>query len=635
MQDDFKHIFQSISQLRVGVIGDFAVDVYYPLEKETGEFSLETGKQVHRAGECRTYPGAAGNVVKNLAALGVQQIKVFGLMSEDLWGRELLHLLGKTGADTTAMLVQHYNWRSCAYVKPMLGREEDHRIDFGSYNQAEPEMQAEVLRKLEEQLPELDLLIINQQFVRPLLDKRQVLKLNTLAKTYTNCRFIADMRNIGEVLRGITIKANVREAARLLEKNAADARDDKSCQDLAKKLSRKLQGPVLLTRGENGMMYYDREQLYSIPGIWHDGETDAVGAGDTAISTFSAGLAAGVDVLKSLKLANLASAVTVRKLYQTGSASPDEIRRLDEGCTYVYNNFLAAHPLKASFFNRSRIEIVEEFKSTKQPRFVMMDHDGTISVLREGWELLMHDMMLRCITGEHFNQLSGEQHQQLSDKVNQLISQTTGAPTIVQMEGLVEIVNREGFIPKENVLTPEAYKAMFLEHLNLHVEKRIARFRKGELQLDDLTIKGVISFIRRLKENKKSLYLASGTDEEYVIKEAEALGYASQFDGGIHGAIPGEGSAKRKVMNYLREKFQASGEEIIVIGDGPSEIREGRKDGALCVGVASDELRRYGLNQHKRERLIRAGAHIIIEDFSQLDQLEILLLQPHQDSVKV
>ena len=46
------------------------------------------------------------------------------------------------------------------------------------------------------------------------------------------------------------------------------------------------------------------------------------------------------------------------------------------------------------------------------------------------------------------------------------------------------------------------------------------------------------------------------------------------------------------------------------------EIREVKKKGGLAVGVASDEVRRYGLNLSKRERLIRAGADIIIPDYT-------------------
>jgi len=635
MNNHFKTIFQAISKLRVGVIGDFAVDVYYSLDKDTGEISLETGKDVHRAGQCRTYPGAAGNVVKNLAALGLHQIKVFSLRANDLWGRELLHLLGDIGAETSGMLVQPEQWHSCAYVKPMLGREEDHRIDFGSYNQPSADMQQAVLQKLEEALPQLDLLIINQQFVRPLLDEKAVQQLNALANKYPQCHFVADMRNLAAELRGITLKANVKEAARILDISHADARNDEQCQAICQKLGEKLQAPVLLTRGENGMLFYDGQEFASVPGIWHDSEIDPVGAGDTAISTFGSALAAGVQSSECLKLANLAASVTVRKLYQTGSASPEEIVTLHQDCSYVYHNYLAAHADKAQFYDGSRIEVVENLERLKTPSHIMMDHDGTISVLREGWEDLMVDLMLRCIAGNSLSQLSPEEKHTLTDKVNQLISQTTGAPTIVQMEGLVEMVEREGYVDNREIKTAEAYKAMYLEDLNQHVERRIDRFRSGELQIDDVTVKGVLGFILRMKEKGLQLYLASGTDEEYVIKEAEALGYAEHFDGGIHGARPDGGSAKGKVLKQLTQEGGVDPEAIIVIGDGPSEIREGRKVGAICIGVASDELRRYGLNYHKRERLIRAGSHIIIEDFSQLNLLEQLLLYPDQETANV
>jgi len=64
---------------------------------------------------------------------------------------------------------------------------------------------------------------------------------------------------------------------------------------------------------------------------------------------------------------------------------------------------------------------------------------------------------------------------------------------------------------------------------------------------------------------------------------------------------------------------------LATLGDGPVEIRETRKRGGLAIGVASDEVRRYGLNDAKRPRLIRAGADVIIPDFSQADALLGLL----------
>ena len=52
---------------------------------------------------------------------------------------------------------------------------------------------------------------------------------------------------------------------------------------------------------------------------------DTVGAGDTFISALAGTLAVGGSPWEAGVIANLAAAVTVEKLNQTGTASPDEI----------------------------------------------------------------------------------------------------------------------------------------------------------------------------------------------------------------------------------------------------------------------------------------------------------------------
>jgi hypothetical protein len=62
-------------------------------------------------------------------------------------------------------------------------------------------------------------------------------------------------------------------------------------------------------------------------------------------------------------------------------------------------------------------------------------------------------------------------------------------------------------------------------------------------------------------------------------------------------------------------------------------MREAKRRGAVAIGVASDEVRRFGLNLEKRRRLIRAGADALVPDFSQWQQLwRLLHLSSHQAS---
>ena len=65
--------------------------------------------------------------------------------------------------------------------------------------------------------------------------------------------------------------------------------------------------------------------------------------------------------------------------------------------------------------------------------------------------------------------------------------------------------------------------------------------------------------------------------------------------------------------------------QIITFGDGPVEIRETHKRGGITVGLANNEQRRYGLNAHKRTRLIKAEVDIVIPDIPQMGELLELL----------
>jgi hypothetical protein len=77
--------------------------------------------------------------------------------------------------------------------------------------------------------------------------------------------------------------------------------------------------------------------------------------------------------------------------------------------------------------------------------------------------------------------------------------------------------------------------------------------------------------------------------------------------------------AKRMVLDRIRDQIgAANAARIVTFGDGPVEIRETRKRGGLGIGVASDEKRRHGLQLEKRSRVIRAGAHFVVPDYSQL-----------------
>ena len=80
------------------------------------------------------------------------------------------------------------------------------------------------------------------------------------------------------------------------------------------------------------------------------------------------------------------------------------------------------------------------------------------------------------------------------------------------------------------------------------------------------------------------------------------------------------------VIERLLKENNLRGEELLGFGDGYVEIEEIRRAGGVAVAVASDEANRRGVNAWKRDRLIRAGADIVIGDYRDQEQLLRYLL---------
>jgi len=280
----------------------------------------------------------------------------------------------------------------------------------------------------------------------------------------------------------------------------------------------------------------------------------------------------------------------------------------------------------ARYFGESEIECCYESIPTGRIKHAVFDNDGTISTLRQGWEQIMAPVMIRAILGDKYETADETLYHKVRKHVLDYIDKSTGIQTILQMEALVEMVREFGIVPTEQVLDKSGYKQIYNEALIKLVSRRIEKLKGGELDVGDYTIKGSLQFLEGLRQRGVKLYLASGTDHEDVLAESEALGYAEFFTGGIYGAVGDIARySKRIVIDRILTENNLQGPELAVFGDGPVEIRECRKRDGLAVGVASDEIRRHGLNPDKRTRLVKAGAHAIIPDFSQHDRLIRLL----------
>jgi phosphoglycolate phosphatase-like HAD superfamily hydrolase len=452
---------------------------------------------------------------------------------------------------------------------------------------------------------------------------------------YPQLTFIIDSRGYHDSYPNAIHKLNDHELMRASGK-PTDTDETISFQDLVQQTQRlyeRWKSPLIVTRGERGCIVASGGELFQVCGLQLSGPTDPVGAGDTFCSAFMACISIGTDLASAAYIANIAAAVTVRKLFQTGTATRQEILQFASSADCVYNPELAECLHRVQYLKGSEIEIINEPSPAPNIRHAIFDHDGTISTLREGWEKIMEPMMMKSILGTQHETGDEAPFLRIRNRVRKFIEQTTGIQTIVQVQGLVELVREFGLVPEDQILSAAEYKQIFNEELMALVDLRIAKLDRGELSVNDFTLKGIVNFLRALKQAGVLLYLASGTDAEDVKREAERLGYAEVFEGRIYGSI-GQiaNDAKRIIIGRILDEINGAAEQIVTFGDGPVEMRESVRRGVLAIGVASDELRRFGLNPEKRARLIRAGANAVVPDFSQWQRLWELLHLAHPRS---
>jgi len=265
-------------------------------------------------------------------------------------------------------------------------------------------------------------------------------------------------------------------------------------------------------------------------------------------------------------------------------------------------------------FLADEIEVLRSDLPRGRFRSVLFDFDGTLSLIREGWPQVMIPMMVDVLrqTGTR------ESDEQLAAAVEDFVMQLNGRQTIYQMIQLAEEVQRRGGTPLE----PLAYKHRYHDLLMQRIESRLAALESGQVRPDEWTVPASHALLEGLRRRGMTLYLASGTDLKYVRREAELLGVAPYFGEHIYGALDDyQNFSKQMIIERILREEGLHGEELLGFGDGFVEIEEVRKVGGVAVAVASDEVRRAGVNVWKRDRLMGAGADVVIPEYRQHERL--------------
>lgn len=262
---------------------------------------------------------------------------------------------------------------------------------------------------------------------------------------------------------------------------------------------------------------------------------------------------------------------------------------------------------------KTQIEIVKPW-SDFNIRYALFDFDGTVSLIREGWQ----EIMIPYFTEVLQEADPDGDPREIRHCAREFVDLLTGKQTIFQCIRLKEEVQKRG----GTALEPIAYKREYLRRLELHIRDRKESLKSGMSRPQDYQVPGVFRFLDVLRKNHIRCYLASGTDEEDVLFEARLLGLDDMFDGGIHGAHAAMTEcSKELVIRDMVERERMLPNQMVSFGDGYVEIELTKKLGGLAIGVASDEKKRCRINEWKRKRLIHAGARAVIPDFTAAEEI--------------
>ena len=264
------------------------------------------------------------------------------------------------------------------------------------------------------------------------------------------------------------------------------------------------------------------------------------------------------------------------------------------------------------------IELISD--KAREIRYAVFDFDGTISLVREGWQ----QIMIPYFAGELIKTPKGGDmpYEELELIAREFITLLTGKQTIYQCIRLAEVVTEMGGIPED----PQDYKDEYHRRLLERIDNRLKGLKDGRIDPETLTVPGSYGLLDMLVRHDVQLYLASGTDEVYVLNEARLLNMTPYFGRHIYGAQREYKTfSKKMVIDRIIEENNLGGAELVGFGDGYVEIEDVRGAGGFAVGVASNEAERCGIDEWKRERLIRAGANIIIPDYRNIDEIEEFL----------
>ena len=291
---------QSLAAARVVVVGDAMLDrfVYGQVERISPEGPIP----ILRIARDAAMPGGAGNVARNLAALGVGT-SLLAVIGDDAAGRELHALTAAEDGVESGLLVEPGRPTSIK-ERYIAGGQQLLRADRESLDDLAAATAAALMAAAETALQTAGALVLSD-YGKGVLQPDRLRALIDAAQA-AGKPVVVDPKGGDYAVRPVESEAEIDAACRALIADCG-------------------LGAVLATRSQEGMtLVADGQPAQHLTAEARE-VFDVSGAGDTVAAVVAAGLAAGMALADAARLANVAAGVVVGKV-GTAAATPDELR---------------------------------------------------------------------------------------------------------------------------------------------------------------------------------------------------------------------------------------------------------------------------------------------------------------------
>jgi rfaE bifunctional protein kinase chain/domain len=317
---DVDKLVEQFQKTTLLVVGDIMIDEF--IWGTVTRISPEAPVPVVAVNRENLLLGGAANVVHNVHSLG-GRVLLAGLIGDDRMGEKIKKLLAEQKIDKEGLVVQTGR-PTTVKTRVIAHSQQVVRFDRESREPISTQSQENLLRYLDKKWDQADGIIVSD-YGKGLISPALMEFIMQRKKRDGKLVAVDPKMNNFNLYGGATIVTpNRREAEAAAGK---EINDEASLMEVGRVLLERFAcQAILITRGEEGMVLFEREgDVINVPTVAKE-VYDVTGAGDTVISALTLALASGNDFPEAAVVANYAAGIVVGKV-GTATVTPEELKK--------------------------------------------------------------------------------------------------------------------------------------------------------------------------------------------------------------------------------------------------------------------------------------------------------------------